>query len=117
MSNGFVAVDFLDSVSKSRRPANKAVGSAGIAIEDADAFPCLAAILTTLPKGAVKGAKFGRVAMFLYNGKLTLCVTIPASRTVCFYTADSFADAISRLEGAIAGGKVDWREDDGNGRK
>ena len=82
-----------------------------MSVDDADAFPNLMQLLGELPKGAVRNAKTGRVAVYFYNGRLSCAVNIPSMRTCGYYTLEGFSDAFGRLEGALAGGKVDWRED------
>lgn len=112
-SNG----SLFDRIGQERKNRSGLRPGDGLSIDDADAFPALMSVLSTLPKGAVKGAKLGRVAIFLHGGRLTACVTVPSMVAVAFYTADGFSDLLTRLEVALAEGKVEWREDSGNGRK
>lgn len=107
----------FSTIRESRKPSGPSRGDGSLSVDDADAFPLLLSLLGDLPKGATKGAKNGRVAFFLKDGKLTACVTCPSLMAVAFYTADGFADAFSRLEGALAQGKLEWREDKPQGRK
>jgi len=111
MSNGMSTVDVFQRVKESRKPNAKGGGGGCLSLDDGDAYPHLVAILSTLPKGAVKGAKCGRVGFYVYNGRLSVALNVPSMRTCGFYTLDGFTDAFARIENALREGKVDWRED------
>jgi len=104
-------------IRETKRVAGPAKGDGSLRVDDSDAFPLLTSLLAELPPGAAKGAKNGRVAFFLREGKLTAVLTVPSMTAVAFWTLDGFSDALSRLEGALAEGKLEWREDKPNGRK
>jgi len=87
------------------------------AIGDAEAFPCLATLLTSLPKGAVRGSTTGAVLLFVQNGRLTARLTIPSMLKVSFFALDSLQDVARDLETGLRDGKVEWREDRKAGRK
>jgi len=107
----------FDKIRESRKSSAPSRGDGSLSVDDADAFPLLISLLGELPTGATKGAKNGRIAFFLKDGKLTACVTCPSLVAVAFYTAEGFTDAFSRLESALAQGKLEWREDKPQGRK
>lgn len=101
----------FDSVQANRKPPRGSGSPGGPVADDADLFPNVLAVLSALPKGAPKNAKLGRIAFYLYNGRISVAVNIPSMRTCGFYTLEGLLDAFQRLEGALAGGKVEWRED------
>jgi len=103
-------------IRQTRKTVGRAKGDASLSIDDIDAYPLLTSLLASLPPGATKGAKEGRVAFFLRDGKLSVCLSVPSMVAVAFYTLDGFTDAFSRIEGALAQGKLEWREDKPKGR-
>jgi len=102
---------FFDEVHRRTVGPTRSSGDGKIAIGDADGFPTLATLLTTLPKGAVRGANTGAVLLFVQDGKLTARLTIPSMLRVAFVTLDTLQDIARDLETGLREGKVDWRED------
>jgi len=103
--------DFFEGIRKVRKSVSNRGDGGSLDINDSEAYPHLVRLLTELPKGAVKGSKFGRVSFWVQGGRLTACVTIPSTLTVGYITLDGFQDAFTALHNAIDSGKVDWRED------
>lgn len=109
--------DFFKAIGDKRKGSVKGRWDGRIHIEDADAYPCLTHLMTSLPPGAMRGSKLGRVAFFVQDGRLTACLAIPGMTTVGFLALEGFQNALSALEDAIKDGLVDWREDKQNGKR
>lgn len=105
------------SIQARRRSSGPARADGRVAIDDVDAYPMLTSLLTELPKGAAKGAKSGRVALFVQDGRLTACLTVPSMVAVAFVALEDFSRAFPTIENALREGSIDWREDRSLGRK
>lgn len=103
-------------IRQTRKPAGPGAGNGRLQISDADAFPLLTTLLTTVPAGA-KGATPGRVAFFVQNGVLTCCLSCPAMVAVAFTGCEGLQDALCCVEKRLADGSIEWKEDSGRKRK
>jgi len=106
----------FEQIIQARKSSAPERGEASLDVVDADAFPCLISVLVDLPKGAVRGAKVGKLSVFVHDGRLTVCVNVPSMGYHGFYSADGICDALTRVEGALASGKIEWRKDKPVGR-
>lgn len=95
--------------------ATKKAGYAGngdgkVHVSDADAYPNLLELLvvTGSPGMPVKG---GRVALFVQDGHLTACLSCPAEKAIAFKALAGFQDALTQLEGYLASGDLEWRQE------
>lgn len=105
VSNGLA-----DQVRSTRRTRSSKAWDGVLQIDDVEAYPLLRQLLGELPAGA-KGAKPGRLAFFVQNGRLTACLSYPALVAVAFVALDGFQDALTRIETKLAEGSIEWQED------
>ena len=104
-----------DQVRSTRRARTAKAWDGELRIDDLEAYPLLRQLLGEVPAGA-KGAKPGRLAFFVQNGRLTACLSYPALVAVAFVALEGFQDAITRIEAKLAEGSIEWQEDKPKGR-
>lgn len=76
----------------------------------AELYPELSELLFRAKVGKDK-RRSGSFRIFVDGGVLKCCFTAPSEGQVGFVTLGEFEGLLERLEGLLADGKVDWRED------
>lgn len=85
-------------------------------VPDCHLFPCIFDIL--LAHGREKGAKGGRIGIYLRNHKLQVVVSWPDVQGYGFVPVSTFTGLLEDVEGAIRDDRIDWLKDgQENGKK
>lgn len=85
--------------------------SVGISTEDkfAKKFPTIVEYLTTDQWEDGSDRELSSLSMFVEDGKWKAAINDKAMKRSCYVTAESFDDALGRIEKALATSSADWR--------